>query len=167
MSTDNDTSMILPCGEKDRDQMQVCRKYNFKHTISIFILTSAFQEARWNLPYMQTRFHLLFHALQCSPCCPLRKFKHLNLVSNPDLVFTYLFSWYLVTVARPESFQFPKFILLLASICITFSKSDWLKQGCAAQCLPVACLGWGRERDLNCSFKKKIFFYYYFFIYFY
>ena len=59
--------MILPCGEKDHDQMQVCRKYNFKHTISIFILTSAFQEARWNLPYMQTRFHLLFHALQRPP----------------------------------------------------------------------------------------------------
>ena len=92
-----------------------------------------------------------------SPFCPLGKFKHLNLVSNPDLVFTYIFSWYLVTVARPDSFQFPKFILLLASLCITFSKFDWLKQGCAAQCLPVACLGWERERDLICSFLKKNF----------
>lgn len=106
-STDNDTSMISPRGEKDHDQMQVCHKYNFKHTIPIFSLTSAFQEARWNLPYMQTRFRLLLHTLQC---LPVVLWVNLNtLIWFLDLILSSLIDFHNILSLQPglTPFSFP------------------------------------------------------------
>lgn len=47
-------------------------------------------EARQTLPNMQTMSHPLLRTLQWLPVAIWVNSEHLNLVSNPDLVFTYL-----------------------------------------------------------------------------